>query len=116
VVLTEEDILRISEHLGMDIHAFCTTYLSYDEEDDMWFVHVKPGGACVFLRDERCSIHEVKPLQCRTYPFWPELLEDRATWEEEGALCEGIGRGIEHHPGRVNAVARGERATYDEES
>lgn len=115
VVMTEEDILRASDYLGMDLHDFCERYLQYDEEDDLWFVHVKPGKGCVFLSDERCKIHDVKPAQCRTYPFWPELLVDAQTWREEGMLCEGIDRGRAHLPGRIEAVSRGERATYDEE-
>ncbi len=115
VVLTPDDILRISDHLDMTLHDFCTRFLTHDEEDDLWYVHVKPGGGCVFLKEERCSIHEVKPVQCKTYPFWPELLEEQAVWEDEGILCEGIGRGARHAPARIAAVERGERATFDEE-
>lgn len=30
---------------------------------------VGPEDACIFLKDNRCTIHEVKPRACRTYPM-----------------------------------------------
>lgn len=27
------------------------------------------GGVCVFLRDDRCSVHAQRPAACRLYPF-----------------------------------------------
>jgi Fe-S-cluster containining protein len=51
-------------------------------------------GECVFLLpDRRCAIHDVKPRQCITFPFWPRLLESPETWAETAARCPGIGQG-----------------------
>jgi len=47
---------------------------------------------CHFLNSEGCRIHPAKPTQCRTYPFWPELVNGPA-WKEEGKRCPGIGKG-----------------------
>lgn len=45
------------------------------------------SAGCVFLDPfGKCSIYPVRPIQCRTYPFWPSLLEDRETWESEAVL------------------------------
>jgi Fe-S-cluster containining protein len=52
-----------------------------------------PAGQCHFLTSEGCSIHPAKPTQCRLYPFWPELVEDRAAWNAERVDCPGIGKG-----------------------
>ncbi len=43
--------------------------------------------ACIFLQpDNKCGIHTVRPGQCSTYPWWPELME-RKGWEwEKGGL------------------------------
>ena len=36
-----------------------------------------------------CKIHRAKPVQCRTYPFWPEFLASPFEWKAEGARCRG---------------------------
>jgi Fe-S-cluster containining protein len=55
----------------------------------------KPGNGaqCHFLASGRCSIHKVKPVQCRLFPFWPELVGDRKAWARTGKWCPGIGVG-----------------------
>lgn len=40
-----------------------------------------------------CSIYPVRPLQCRTWPFWPEIVKDPAGWELAARKCPGIDRG-----------------------
>ena len=46
---------------------------------------------CVFLvGGTKCSIHEVWPLQCKTYPFWPGLMDPAAWVNERATMCEGI--------------------------
>jgi Fe-S-cluster containining protein len=47
----------------------------------------------VFLEGGKCSIYEVRPTQCRTYPFWPAIVRAPQTWAKEGEQCPGIGKG-----------------------
>ncbi len=57
-------------------------------------VRLEANGRCPFLgKDNRCGIYPVRPRQCRTYPWWPELLETHRSWAGEGRRCEGINRG-----------------------
>ncbi len=64
--------------------------LRFDDETESLRM---PNGRCEFLgNDNRCRIYAVRPRQCRTYPFWPELMTPGA-WRAEAARCEGIGRG-----------------------
>lgn len=69
-----------------------------DVDAKEWFVlknaDTKLNGAehCIFLNAEtnQCRIYSARPLQCATYPWWPELLSSRE-WREEGMnVCEGI--------------------------
>jgi Fe-S-cluster containining protein len=48
---------------------------------------------CPFLDVSGCRIHDVKPLQCRTFPYWPGLMDSRREWGETGKWCPGIGKG-----------------------
>ncbi len=51
-------------------------------------------GRCPFLGgDNRCRVYPVRPRQCRTYPWWPELVEQRSGWQTEAKRCEGMNRG-----------------------
>jgi Fe-S-cluster containining protein len=91
VYLTEDDVRRAAEFLEMTPSAFEAQYV-------VRFRHLlrfrKPLDAqCHFLKDGGCSIHPVKPTQCRLFPFWPELVENRSAWEVTGRSCPGIGKG-----------------------
>ena len=60
-------------------------------------IDVPADQACPLLGPEGCTIQAVKPAQCRTYPFWPELLQSRGAWESEKGRCEGIDLGPNHY-------------------
>ena len=38
---------------------------------------LEEGQVCQFLTMQGCNIHEAKPKQCHTYPFWKENLQTR---------------------------------------
>ena len=47
---------------------------------------------CVFLdaTTNQCSIYEVRPTQCRSYPYWSNNLIGEAEWSAESKKCPGI--------------------------
>jgi uncharacterized protein len=57
-------------------------------------IRLERNGRCPFLgADNRCRIYAVRPRQCRTYPWWPELVEKKRDWTEEAQRCEGMNHG-----------------------
>ena len=92
VYISENDLLRIADHLGLTPAAFEAKYV-YRTTYQLRLR--KPRNRqCEFLKpNEGCTIHAVKPAQCRLYPFWPELVEYRDIWEHEKRKCPGIGQG-----------------------
>jgi len=51
----------------------------------------RKDDGCIFLNPiGQCSIYDVRPIQCRTYPFWPSILKNKQTWEEEAVLPDDI--------------------------
>ena len=67
---------------------------------------------CVFLKEERveragsggeatkvvhtkrsCTIYTVRPLQCRTWPFWEGNLANREMWDNSAKRCHGMNHG-----------------------
>ncbi len=54
-----------------------------------------PNGDCVFFdsKSRGCTVYEVRPRQCRTWPFWESNLKTPEAWEETCAICPGSGKG-----------------------
>lgn len=91
VYLTEADIQRIAAALGMSEADFERRYVY--RTTNVRRLRTAREVRCPFLRGEGCSIHEVKPAQCRLFPFWPELVQDKREWRKTAAWCPGIGKG-----------------------
>ena len=62
---TPKDIKRISEHLGMSPKAFKEKWLVKEEDTGDW---VNVNQPCQFLIDDKCSIYEVRPVDCAEFP------------------------------------------------
>ncbi|HWR53467.1 MAG TPA: YkgJ family cysteine cluster protein [Bryobacteraceae bacterium] len=108
VYLSEADLTRAAAHLGVSPHEFEVEYV-YRSRHRRRFRKPR-GGTCPFLEETGCRLHPDKPTQCRTFPFWPEIIVDPATID----YCPGIGDGPLIRPEDI-AGAEGEmRAAYPE--
>lgn len=83
--------MRAAAYVGLTPEAFEAKYVI--RYRTLLRLRRSPAKECHFLREDGCSIHPAKPTQCRLYPFWPELVEDRQAWEQEAQACPGIGKG-----------------------
>jgi len=99
VFLSSEEIDALSEHLEMNREDFLSCYCRKVDRGECYAYTIRERAdySCIFLKDKRCEVYPVRPLQCSTYPFWDYLMKDRALWENEKNECPGIGKG-EHHP------------------
>lgn len=93
VYLEDGEPERIAEALGLGLDEFLERHT---ELDDGWTVLKMDRPDCPFLSGARCSIYAVRPVQCRTFPFWSENLRSSARWERLRGFCPGIGRGETH--------------------
>jgi Fe-S-cluster containining protein len=61
-----QDLKRISAHVGMTVAQFKTKYLRLDKDGD-WINRKQP---CQFLnlKDNKCSIYAVRPKDCAGFP------------------------------------------------
>jgi uncharacterized protein len=91
VYLTEEDLLRAAAFVGMPPADFEARYVYRTRH--LLRLRKPPQSQCHFLDAHGCSIHPAKPTQCRTFPFWPDLLADVRAWNQTARFCPGIGVG-----------------------
>lgn len=92
VYLTLEDRKRMAAHLGLSTAAFTRRYCQ--KTGGVWHLIEKKGQPdCMFLREKRCGIYEARPMQCRTWPFWPEVMTPKAWSKDVASFCPGVGKG-----------------------
>lgn len=93
VWVEDADIRRIADYLARG-------------EAEIRVMHARPvsgrtslvefvNGDCTFFDSEtrRCRVYPVRPVQCRTWPFWKPNLESPEAWESTQRECPGAGKG-----------------------
>lgn len=82
VRLSEEDIRRASEALGMEESRFIESYTDLHPRRSGLVLKSRPNGECIFLEGVNvCRIQAGKPGQCRdfpnrwNFPGWREVCE-----------------------------------------
>jgi uncharacterized protein len=68
VRLTDEDILRISQYLGLSEYAFIQRYTELRPDRRGLALRSGDTDDCVFLAGRDCAINAVKPAQCTGFP------------------------------------------------
>ena len=92
VFLTKEDRQRFAKYFNLTTTAFTKKYC--DQTNGIW--HLKEDKAnpdCMFLSEKRCSVYHARPNQCRTWPFWPEVMNAKSWKSEVASFCPGVGKG-----------------------
>jgi Fe-S-cluster containining protein len=84
--------------------------------DGSWEIEVTdPIRGCPLLGGNGCTVQDIKPRQCATYPFWPEVVRNERTWRNEARACEGIGSGRHYGADAIHALLAGVESTTVEE-
>lgn len=110
VYLMPSEVRSIAAHLGLSRKEFLARHCVRDGDA----VTLRTDSpACAFLGpDQRCTIYPVRPMQCRTWPFWRENLE-KAVWDEEvRADCPGAGHGELRSAKEIERVASEDARWY----
>jgi Fe-S-cluster containining protein len=90
VYLTLADRQRLARHFGISTREFTRQYCQ--KVEGLWCLR-DFTAACRFLEGTKCQVYEARPGQCRTWPFWPEVMGAKVWSREVAAYCPGIGKG-----------------------
>ncbi len=112
VWVSREDVVRIAAFLKITPEEMVER--NCRKVGGRWSLNEGKGPGsdydCVFLREEKvdtktasgdaialarryCSVYSVRPLQCRTWPFWRENLTSRKVWDHSAKRCHGMNHG-----------------------
>ncbi len=87
ILVTPEEAENLAAFLGLTLGELQSRYLiasSLGPQVGNW------NGACIFLADNRCRVHPVKPRICREWPFLPALLAHADEFEAAKEACPGL--------------------------
>lgn len=87
VTASESEFQMIAEFLNLDFGQFLVQYTT--EIDGFRSLKSTSQGPCIFY-EKGCLIYPVRPIQCRTYPFWRDILKSVTRWQSAARHCRGI--------------------------
>jgi len=104
VWVSDEELTRLAEFLKLSVEETTQRYCRRIGSRLSLKEHRTPQGQydCIFLQEVKlrgghvkkvCSVYDVRPLQCRTWPFWDGLLSSKKAGDEAGKRCHGINQG-----------------------
>ena len=118
VGVTEEECDGIAKLIGVSPNEFRANYTRTAAEGrSLTEKLTEHGYDCVFLDRTTipgkaiCGIYHARPVQCRTFPWWPGMIKSRGAWERLGKECEGVNRGdfVPIEEIRINRDAQAKR-------
>ena len=116
VWISKVEIARLAEYLKLSadevIEKYCRRHgnrISLEER------RTKEGNYdCIFLQEDpgtrkrTCTVYPVRPLQCRTWPFWDGNLASQENWDRAARRCPGMDRGKEYSLEQIEALRTAE--------
>ena len=92
VFMTPEDRKRMAKAIKMRTSDFTKKYCQ--KTGGIYHLIETVGKPdCMFLNGKSCTVYEGRPTQCRTWPFWPEVMNAKSWKKDVVEFCPGIGKG-----------------------
>lgn len=104
VEVSDPEAKTIAGFLNLTEQQFLEQYIEVPKNGELLRLKSRENGDCVFLADNRCCIYPARPLQCRTYPFWPENLKSPYRWRLAARDCPGIHHGRHYSAAEIEVL------------
>ncbi len=113
VFLSRKDINALAGYFGLSAQEFINRWCRSVHMGIASRISLRetPNYDCVFW-DKGCSVYPVRPLQCRTYPFWAGNLGSRREWDEEARSCPGMNQGAWHSRSEIERAIKAREAEF----
>ena len=91
VYLSVDDAERLAAHAELSVPDWLERDTRTTFDGRFVLKSRENDGICIYLNDrQQCNIYEVRPQQCRAFPWWAENLATPAAWNNTKAACPGI--------------------------
>lgn len=93
VWVNQEEIEALARKTGCEVEEFEKKYVRRVGVRKSLIEY--PNGDCVFFDDQtrKCTVYDVRPRQCRTWPFWHSNVRTKEAWQHTCQVCPGSGHG-----------------------
>jgi Fe-S-cluster containining protein len=104
VWVNDEEIEALAAFRGLTLDDFGRKFVR--QVGDRLSLVERPGGDCIFW-DKKigCTVYSARPIQCQTWPFWPENLASREDWDHVTGICPGSGEGRVYGVEEIQMIA-----------
>ncbi len=103
VYLTKSDREAMANELNLSLDDFIKQYCK-TQGKGVYYLKSEDSPDCIFLNKNKCKIYAARPMQCKTWPFWPESM-DAKTWKKEiASFCPGVGKGKLHSQSEIDKI------------
>ena len=98
VLLSQNDLDQLSAFLDLPEREVRERYCRVVDMGGVMQLSLREQANydCVLWEEGGCSVYAARPLQCRSFPFWPAQLADEESWRMAGEDCPGIDSGPLH--------------------
>ncbi|CAN5567046.1 YkgJ family cysteine cluster protein [soil metagenome] len=108
VWMTPEEVAKLAIHLNLSVDETMEKHCriigkrvslneirnAAGEYDCVFLVDKKIKGPDGVMQTKRvCGVYPVRPLQCRTWPFWDGNLKSEKAWDHAAERCHGMAVG-----------------------
>ena len=89
VWVTDKEIEKLAAAVGLSVSFFESQFVRRVRGKKS--LTEFPNGDCVlFDPDKRgCRVYDVRPVQCRTWPFWEQNIDLPSSWKKTAKFCKG---------------------------
>lgn len=98
VFLSHKDLTGLERALNVNKEEIIRKYCRVVDTGNSKRISLleKSNMDCIFWEPSGCSIYDYRPFQCRSFPFWSNILNTPEDWAKAGETCPGIGKGNLH--------------------
>lgn len=96
VFVTQQEINAIAAHVKLSVREFEDSFVRHYSSGKMSLIEQRNGDCILLDSGKGCSVYDVRPKQCRDYPFWTEVMRSPFSWLKEAQRCPGINVGEDH--------------------